>query len=45
MLALLAHSVATSMISLIYLTVITIIIISLKGMMAMSANLFFFVEQ
>jgi hypothetical protein len=45
MLALLAHSVVTSTISFIYLTVITIIIISLKGMMTMSVNLFFFVEQ
>ena len=44
-LAVLFHSVATSIISLIYLTAITIIIVSIKAVMTASVNVFFSVEQ
>ena len=44
-LAVLFHLVATSIISLIYLTAITIIIVSIKAVMTASDNVFFSVEQ
>ena len=44
-LAVLFHSVATPIIFLIYLTAITIIIVSIKAVMTASDNVFFSVEQ